>query len=119
MSVVFLNITIKNNEKITSFKTKGILKEKSNILIYDDDEKTKNTLDLENNFLKRENKEYILYLMFEPQKVTMCRYNLKTINSFVDISLKTLDIFKTLDKYSVVYIIDDVDKFEYTVEILK
>ena len=115
MSKVLLNVTIKNNEGVVNFETKGILSEKNNILIYNQDE-VKNTLYIDKDILEREAKDSIIKLYFNKESINDSNIFLKGTDLAIKIELSVSNLEKTTNRYKVCYVVEDRERIEYEIK---
>ena len=112
MSKVLLDITIKNSDDIINFESEGILDEKNNILIYDQD-KVKNTLYLNDDVLEREGRDSIIKLSFNEETSSIF---LKDTDITLNLEVSVLNVEKKEGNYRVYYIVENKERIEYEIK---
>ncbi len=115
MSKVLLDITIKNSDDIINFESEGILDEKNNILIYDQD-KVKNTLYLNDDVLEREGRDSIIKLSFNEKNEEASSIFLKDTDIILKLEVSVLNVEKKQGNYRVYYIVENKERIEYEIK---
>lgn len=116
---VRLKIQIKSEDNYINFDTNGILNDKTNILTYSEDKKTKVKLFFDKDKLVRENDEFIMTFCFIENKITTISMYMKELNQQINMDINTLKIIKKDKFYKVIYTIEDSTKNEYILELEK
>ena len=91
-----LNNTEENNEYL-AIKSDNVIK-------YIDLENNKMTIDMENNIIDRENKDYLFHIDFNNEKISI---EIKKLHKTMIKDIKTLDISKGKKRYLVKYLLTD------------
>lgn len=119
MSIIRAKVTIVTDGIINKNVYKAIMKEKENIIIYDDESNVTNIVDIENNVITRKNKEYVLKLDFSDKSNSRASLEFFGSNKVLDIDILAKDIKNNNGTFYVKYIIDNADIFEYYLEVEK
>ena len=101
-----------NNEKYTEEVIGNI---ESNIINYQEKDKTMIYLDINKNELIRENNFLLLKYKFNLNEISTGTIYIKELNNYTEVQIKTNKIIKDEYKYYVEYMLDS-DKFIYELE---
>lgn len=119
MEKIMLKIELNSKYNSTIFETTGIIDKKNNILIYDDNERTKTSLNLERNFLMRENSIMKSNVQFNENKSSYLSIYLKEESQNLDINIFTKSIVKNDEFIEFIYLVNDVEQFTYKIQFIK
>lgn len=113
---VLVLIKIKTNDEEKNFETSGIFFKNKNILVYKDQDFVINSVNFNNNIIKRKSNDYSLELFFNKNRISYCTITLKNglINTF-EIELKKL--VKNDNYFFASYSIDDKNTIDYSITI--
>lgn len=115
MSKIRLQATLRSSEDENQFETNGYINQ--NKIHYIEPSGTKVELDIEENILKRNNREMEMEFVFDLKEETESYLFLKEYNQSLTLKIKTSQIIKKKDYYCVEYEIIDNDCFFYKIEI--
>ena len=113
MSKVKIKSTLEKNNNILFSINKEAIKNDNNIVFYDDDKNLMNIFISDNDVvIKRENNDMIIELFFKDNKMMNGKYNIKKVNSYIEVKTKTHNMTK--NKKSIIieydlYIEDEYD----------
>lgn len=115
-----LNIILITNEETKEYNLLGEYDKENNIIYYNEnnDLVTKMEIDLNNNTLIRENKDYyIKYNLIENQE-TINKITIKELNQDLDIRIKTEKFEITENKIEIMYtLLDSNEKITYVINL--
>ncbi len=113
MSKVKIKSTLEKNNNILFSINKEAIKNDNNIVFYDDDKNLMNIFISDNDVvIKRENSDMLIELFFKDNKIMNGKYNIKKVNSYIEVKTKTHNMTK--NKKSIIieydlYIEDEYD----------
>lgn len=113
MSKVKIKSTLEKNNNILFSINKEAIKNDNNIVFYDDDKNLMNIFISDNDVvIKRENSDMLIELFFKDNKMSYGKYNIKKVNSYIEVKTKTHNMTK--NKKSIIieydlYIEDEYD----------
>lgn len=113
MSKVKIKSTLEKNNNILFSINKEAIKNDNNIVFYDDDKNLMNIFISGNDVvIKRENNDMLIELFFKDNKMMNGKYNIKKVNSYIEVKTKTHNMTK--NKKSIIieydlYIEDEYD----------
>ncbi len=113
MSKVKIKSTLEKNNNILFSINKEAIKNDNNIVFYDDDKNLMNIFISDNDVvIKRENNDMLIELFFKDNKMMNGKYNIKKVNSYIEVKTKTHNMTK--NKKSIIieydlYIEDEYD----------
>ena len=113
MSKVKIKSTLEKNNNILFSINKEAIKNDNNIVFYDDDKNLMNIFISDNDVvIKRENSDMLIELFFKDNKMMNGKYNIKKVNSYIEVKTKTHNMTK--NKKSIIieydlYIEDEYD----------
>lgn len=113
MSKVKIKSTLEKNNNILFSINKEAIKNDNNIVFYDDDKNLMNIFISDNDVvIKRENNDMLIELFFKDNKIMNGKYNIKKVNSYIEVKTKTHNMTK--NKKSIIieydlYIEDEYD----------
>lgn len=113
MSKVKIKSTLEKNNNILFSINKEAIKNDNNIVFYDDDKNLMNIFIFDNDVvIKRENNDMLIELFFKDNKMMNGKYNIKKVNSYIEVKTKTHNMTK--NKKSIIieydlYIEDEYD----------
>ena len=113
MSKVKIKSTLEKNNNILFSINKEAIKNDNNIVFYDDDKNLMNIFISGNDVvIKRENSDMLIELFFKDNKMMNGKYNIKKVNSYIEVKTKTHNMTK--NKKSIIieydlYIEDEYD----------
>lgn len=112
--MVLLRVGLQNNDEKIKFETHGILNKNKNTLIYDDN-KTKTSIDFNNNILKRYDSDSCITFDFNNEVMSV---DLISQKSSFTLEFKRTKLNKTDKLFEVEYIVENTNKIYYRVEII-
>ena len=113
MSKVKIKSKLEKNNNILFSINKEAIKNDNNIVFYDDDKNLMNIFISGNDVvIKRENNDMLIELFFKDNKMMNGKYNIKKVNSYIEVKTKTHNMTK--NKKSIIieydlYIEDEYD----------
>ncbi|MDD6879569.1 MAG: hypothetical protein PUD59_05035 [bacterium] len=115
---VYAKVKIKNYDLEEEYEGKGILNKNKNILIYKDNKKNINIIDMEKNIINRKKNNQEIELNFSDEKKSYCRIvlNSKMENIF---EIKLRNIIKNKNNYKIIYSVYNDDLVEFEIELKK
>ena len=116
MSKIKINVLIDNSNEKRRWETTAIYQDET--LKYQEEDKTKVILNLKDFTLTRENNKIKLYYIFQKDKETIGKIELKEYHKSLDVNIKTTKLERKNNNMEIRYIIEN-EKFLYRIEEIK
>ena len=118
MPKINIKITLKTKEQTIENKYKAIFFFFSNIIIYQEEDKTKNQFDLRNLRLRRENENLWLEYLFNEQEKTKGIIKIKELNQNLQVNIQTKKINQQNKNIEIEYQLEE-ESYKYKLEVIE
>lgn len=118
MPKINIKITLKTPDTTTENNYKAIFHPETNIIIYQEEDKTKSQFDLRNLRLRRENKSLWMEYLFNEQEKTKGTIKVKELNQSLQVNIQTKKINQQNKNVEIEYQLED-EKYKYKLEVIE
>ncbi len=118
MPKINIKITLKTKEQTIENKYKAIFHPETNIIIYQEEDKTKTQFDLRNLRLRRENENLWMEYFFKEQEKTRGTIKVKKLKQDLQVNIQTKKIMQQNKNIEIEYQLED-EKYKYKLEVIE
>jgi hypothetical protein len=118
MPKINIKITLKTKEQTIENKYKAIFHPETNIIIYQEEDKTKTQFDLRNLRLRRENENLWLEYLFNEQEKTKGIIKIKELNQNLQVNIQTQKINQQNKNIEIEYQLEE-ESYKYKLEVIE
>lgn len=118
MPKVNIKITFRTPETTTENIYKAIFHQETNVIIYQEQDKTKTKFDLQNLRLRRENENLWMEYVFNEQRITKGIIKVKELNQSLQVNIHTKKINQKSKTVEIEYQLED-ENYKYKLEVIE